>query len=298
MVNYKCDNCNKEFKQKCDYVRHINRKNKCISVLAPIDSRKAPIDSSKTLKDSPVRQNQCQNCKKVFSKNSNLCRHIDNKICYTEKDLSMIEELRVELKEELKKEFEDTVSKLLKKVEDLEKKNNLITVTNNNSHNTTHNTDNSINNNIGNINNIIMVNYGKEDISKLDPSKILKCIKGGFDSTLKLTEVVHFNPDHPEYHNVYISNMKNKYAMVYKDGEWSTVVKKDLIEKLYEDKKNYIEENIDTFYDSLTKSQKNSLNRWLETDDEHERINKIKEDIKLLLFNKRNIPLKTRDKIR
>lgn len=35
-----------------------------------------------------------------------------------------------------------------------------------------------------------------------------------FNSTLKLTDTIHFNPKHPEYHNIYIPSMKDKYAMV------------------------------------------------------------------------------------
>ena len=33
MVFYKCSRCNKTFKQKGHYTRHINRKNKCIDYL-------------------------------------------------------------------------------------------------------------------------------------------------------------------------------------------------------------------------------------------------------------------------
>ena len=125
----------------------------------------------------------------------------------------------------------------------------------------------------------------------------MKCIKQGFNSTLKLTEAVHFDPEHPEYHNVYISNLKNKYAMVYKNGAWSVVVKKEVIDKLYDDKKNYIEDNLETFYESLSTSRKNALKRWLDTEDDQPKINTIKEDIKLLLFNKRDIPITTHKKI-
>jgi hypothetical protein len=64
-------------------------------------------------------------------------------------------------------------------------------------------------------------------------------------------------------------------------------MKEDLIDKLYDDKHNYIEENLDDFIDSLTKSQKNALYRWMDTDDDHEYTREIKNDIKLLLYNKR-----------
>lgn len=120
----------------------------------------------------------------------------------------------------------------------------------------------------------------------------MKALQNGFNSTLKLTETMHFNPKYPEYHNIYIKNVKDKYAMMFDGTKWDLVIKKNLIDKIYDDKKNYIEENIDDFIKSLSVSRKNALKRWLETDDNDEKITEIKEEIKLLLYNKREIPMK------
>ena len=81
--------------------------------------------------------------------------------------------------------------------------------------------------------------------------------------------------------------MKDKYAMMFDGNDWTLTTKDVLINQIYEDKKNYIEENIDAFLDSLTASRKNSLERWLETDENDEKIKNIKEHIKLLLYNKK-----------
>jgi hypothetical protein len=91
---------------------------------------------------------------------------------------------------------------------------------------------------------INLVGYGSEDLSKLDKTDILKALQTGYNSTVKLTEAVHFNPDFPEYHNIYISNMKDKYAMMHDGNQWTLTTKEDLINQIYEDKKNYIEENL------------------------------------------------------
>jgi len=138
-----------------------------------------------------------------------------------------------------------------------------------------------------------LVGYGKEDISKLDKSELIKALQNGFYSTTKLTEALHFNPKYPEYHNIYISNIKDKYAMMYDGTDWTLTMKDDLITRIYDDKKNYIEENLDEFIESLSISRKNALERWLNTDDNDNKIKEVKEHIKLLLYNKRSIPLKT-----
>lgn len=86
----------------------------------------------------------------------------------------------------------------------------------------TNNNNNKMNNgtvNNGTIdNNIVLIGYGKEDLANIDKNDIIKSLKKGFYSTIQLTEAVHFNLKYPEYHNVYISNIKDKYAMLY-DGK-------------------------------------------------------------------------------
>jgi hypothetical protein len=38
--------------------------------------------------------------------------------------------------------------------------------------------------------------------------------------------------------------MKDKYAMMHDGTNWTLTTKEDLINKIYDDKKNYIEENL------------------------------------------------------
>ena len=90
--------------------------------------------------------------------------------------------------------------------------------------------------------------------------------------------------------------MKDKYAMVYKNENWQLVNKQDLVDEIYDNKKDYIEENIEDFYTTMTKSQKNALNRWLLADENNDKkIIKIKERITLLLYNKKHIPVSTKN---
>jgi hypothetical protein len=158
---------------------------------------------------------------------------------------------------------------------------------------------NNVTNNINNgiVAHINLVGYGKEDLTKIDKKDLIKAIQSGYNSTIKLTETLHFNPNHPEYHNVYITNMKDKYAMMFDGKDWNLTMKDELINKIYDDKKTYIEENIDEFIDSLSVSRKKALDRWLETNDDDDSISKVKNEIILLLYNKRNIILDKQDDV-
>ena len=41
--------------------------------------------------------------------------------------------------------------------------------------------------------------------------------------------MIHFDPKKPENHNIYISNLKNGYIMVYDDGKWDTKNREEVI---------------------------------------------------------------------
>jgi hypothetical protein len=262
----------------------------------------------------------CLKCDKVFTRKDNLETHITNNACkeYTHYckfcnrgftcETSMYRHVRTVCKEKKKNDEEkDEIYEKLKKMEEqmknmakeykaIKKENKELSrrienverpaavVGDNNNVNINNGT-------VNNTNNIILVGYGKEDLSKIDKKEILKAMQSGYDSPLKLTETLHFNPKHPEYQNIYITNVKDKYAMMFDGKDWNLTMKDDLINRIYDDKKNYIEENIDEFVDSLTSSRKQALDRWLDTSDDDERILKIKNDIRLLLYNKRNLVL-------
>ena len=240
----------------------------------------------------------CHMCNKGFTTSTSMYRHMRT-ACKVKKEeernKNVIYERLVKLEEDNKK-LNDTNEQLNKKVVANEKTNtqlkievdslkknhkDVTTVTSNSNNKNTH-----IGNNVANI---ILVGYGKEDISRLDKNEVIKVLQSGFNAPIKLTETLHFNPKYPEYHNVYISNIKDKYAMTYDGTNWKLTIKEELINKMYDDKKNYIEENLDDFIDSLTLSRKNALKRWLDMNDNNEKISRIKDDMKLLLYNNRSM---------
>lgn len=237
---------------------------------------------------------QCKYCRRNFGEHNNMYRHMKfycqiKKQNDLQKDeilsrLIKLEEGNVKLEEEnmkLKKEVY-----MIKNNKQINIKNKII-----NTHNNLINNGTFINNNIN------LVAYGREDMTKLDKNEIIKILRKGYDSTLRLTETLHFNPNYPEYHNIYITNMKDKYAMMFDGKMWALTIKEDLINRIYDDKKTYIEENIEDFIESLSNSQKKALDRWAHTDENDKKISQLKERIKLLLYNSRAIPINTQKNI-
>ena len=87
-------------------------------------------------------------------------------------------------------------------------------------------------NNITNYNNIVINNFGKENIDYITDSMLKKMLKQGSKSIPSLIKEIHFNPDHPENHNVRINNKKLKFAEIRENNKWKYKHKKAVLDDL------------------------------------------------------------------
>ena len=151
----------------------------------------------------------CTYCNKIFSRKDSLKRHIE-KVC--SKKFNEGKENMIGLKLKLQ-DKEDEIIKLKKEIELLGKSKCV--------------------NNIKNVNNEITINnYGYENLDYLTNNIFLRLLKMPSNAITKLIEYKYFHPDHPENHNIKITNIHNKYAKIYKNNKWLLNHKKDLIEEL------------------------------------------------------------------
>ena len=238
-------------------------------------SQKAQINTKKEL--------QCNNCSKIFSRKDSLDRHL-NKYC--------------KYKEE-KENREDILQQLLKEMTQLQEKinklenNNINNIINNNINNTQNNNNTQHNTNInGSIN---IVAFGKEKLEEIISDDICKKILfKGFEAVPKLVEYIHFNEKKPEYHNCYIPNLRDKYAIVYDGNNWQVKDSIDVIETLRDNKRIYLERKFEDFYDSLDEQTKIKFKRFLNEADTDVVINRYKESLKKLLYNKKEMVINRR----
>lgn len=151
-------------------------------------------------------KNTCKFCNKIFSRNDSRTRH--EKIC-KEKKNKIIEFTKIELLENKIKELE-----------------NIITINNCTNNGT-------IINNINTINNI-KITFGKEEIDKILKKDKKKILNSGYSSLIKLIEIMHLNKEYPQYQNIKIHNLKDKYAKTFdiSTNNFTTVNKKDTIDSL------------------------------------------------------------------
>ncbi len=327
MTNYQCSTCKRNFRQKCHLDDHLNKKNKCIPDSTQISQNTTilPHKFVKTPSNIPnvmtptINKINCNYCDKSFARKDAAIRHM-NQYCPIAKqqnkekqdifDKLKLEREQQEIIEKLKlleeqnktiitinKQLEDGNKNLGNEIKNLKKEMKKVhPITNNNTMNNTVN--NTMNNNTTNI---IMVSYGHEDMSKITPKMLSNACKKGYNSIVHLVEMVHFNPIFPEFQNVYIPSVKDKHAMVYHDDMWNLKNKDDIVNEIYDTNRDYIMENIEGINNFLNDGEKRALNRWMDSEKNKGKSEKDKkaidctyENLKLLLHNKRHIPIGTR----
>ena len=188
-IKFSCTKCGKEFANASNLKIHENRSTSCIVEEIPV------ISTNNT-------ENKCHICGNTYSTPSSLKRH-QREVC--SKDKSKIDQL-ISLVMELKEE-----NKMLRQ------QNPATPVTNN--------ITNNIQNNL--YMNVTFCNFGSEDLSKLDPEKVMQLLRGQVkDFMSKMIEYIHAGPDHPEYHNVFYDPERKKAIVLVRISDtemsWQT----------------------------------------------------------------------------
>ncbi len=199
---------------------------------------------------------ECTFCNKKFSTKSNLSYHVNNS-CKAKMEI------------------------LNKKIETLQKENELLK-------NDKNNKGIVINGNV--IQNIIVLNgYNDTNVSKLNDKYFLKAIGKMCLSVPTMIRDVHFNPNMPENQNIYISNMRNGYVMVFNSEtkNWDARPKEEMIDKLINDREYDIQEWLGEGEKYPKAMQK--FNEYIEKKEEDGVQKMIKDEVELVLYNNRNM---------
>ncbi len=302
MVEYKCNRCNQIFSKKSIYINHLKRKNPCKKT----SIKNPPINPPKP--DRIVKKEyRCSFCDLIFTRSDSLKKHTENRCKKKKEDITnsenqlILKEILVEMKlireenYELKHENKDLKSKAV----ELEKK--LLLIENNkmgdviNYHNII--TDASVNTqNI--INNYNIVAFGKEELEKTVPESVCKKIfLKGFEAVPSLVEYVHFNEKNPECQNCYISNMRDKYAIIYDGEKWNLRDASEVINTLRDDKQTFLENKFEAFYDSLDEITCKKFGKFLAEKDSDAVAERYKQSLRLLLYNNRGIVITSKKKL-
>lgn len=294
MKKYNCLSCDYHTNLKGDYTRHLQtNKHKNVIQSYPKLSKCYPnvIQSYPNNNSPSTKQHECKYCGKVYKYRSGLSKHIKY-TCKKNKDEDFQElarllnekEKQLALKEQkmekqlaLKESKMETEMKRMQK--QIDKLTNKLQIQNINQ---------GIVQNGNNVINIQLLNHQDTDYSHLTPKDYINCIQDCNKCVKTLIEKVHFNANKPENMNIYLSNIKGKYLMIYKDNTWQIQDKKTQVDDLYDNNEFVLEAWYDEYkqkYPSIIKS----FQRYLQNRDENEVLNNIKEEILVMLYNKRKM---------
>jgi len=300
--HHKCTRCGYSTNHLVTFKRHLSRKNICKNLLNnyslhdlyikynitnKIDSVKnenkmKPNEAILKYGEAKCKPNEasesenfeCKFCKKIYFHRQSLYKHL--KKCEEKKKDDEDKKNLLNLVEILNKQLEeqrDQINEQNNQINELIKKTGI---------------------NIGTQNiqqNINILAYNNTDISHLTDKDYLKCLKHSNFCIPHLIEQIHFNPKKPENHNIYISNLKNNYVMVYDGIRWIIRDRDESIQNLIDDKESIIEQKLEEWIENGNKYPDimKKFNRYLEKKENDKVFNKVKGEIKLMLFNNRDI---------
>jgi len=146
------------------------------------------------------------------------------------------------------------------------------------------------------VNNYIQINlngYNQTSFDHLTNAHFKRSIGKMIYSIPQMIQDVHFNKKAPENHNIYINNIRNKYAMVYDGKQWTAKDQELTITELINNQEYAIEEWLGEG-DNFPKEMK-KFNEYLAKVDSDKLVDGktardvIREEVKMLLYNNRNI---------
>jgi len=288
---YKCNICDKEFKQKSNYTDHLNRIRPCVK-LTEKSSQKTQNPSNLLKINSKNLKKICYYCGYETERKDNYNRHL----------------LSCKIKKQEIEEKEEILNKLLSTIEQQKEQINQLIKTNENLINQmkvckTQNNKNIKHQNNGTINNINIVAFGKEDLSKIENKEFFDALtQMGYKIPAKMFEKIHINDKYPEYKNIYISDINRGKAMVHDGKKWKLDKYKNIGDKLLDKILNFMEERYEELKEdkNITDKKKINMENKLkilqimkdyeeeEEKDRHEYLrSQCKEKIKMDLYNNR-----------
>lgn len=296
MSKYICQRCGYNTNRIQNLKRHILRKNLCKPVLNTLTKRElfenfkmnkhdvnAPVSYQCNTKSSkcntkscdtvnPKVLHYCNYCNKAFQSRQGKYKHI--KFHCKEKERKYEKKL-------LENKLEDMIIKYSKLEKENEKIKNDFKELKERMRNFETTTIN-----IGKLsydNTIIVNNYGSENLDYITDDNLKRLLKYPSSGIEKLIGKIHFNPDHPENHNIRITNKKLKFAEVKKNNKWLLQHKKktlsDLIEKGKEQFENLIEK------DCIDKNLKNKYKKMDIFLTDNKKRNIIKNNLEISILN-------------
>jgi uncharacterized C2H2 Zn-finger protein len=197
-IMFECHKCNKLFQKKQGLDYHLNKtKIKCnIKGLKVIDGKNIF---------------KCNKCDNTYTRLYYLNKHKELKHSNNESinKSSDMEELK--LQNHILEQKMNDMMEIIKKS----------CIQNNITNNIDNSTINNIDNSTANTMNIYLNQFSKENIEYIDDETYLKCLRDLLFGVPNLIQLINFNPEHPENHNIVLPNKNKPQYKVFDGVNWN-----------------------------------------------------------------------------
>ena len=258
-MSYHCEICQTYFRTKQHLERHIKTKKHLMRA-----------------NDSSILYT-CNDCFKTFIHASGLSKH---RTTCNVKDNVEIKTIKEEMKEmraafeEERTFYKEEIAKMLDRYS-----------TGNTT--TTHNNTTNIDTQQNNIH--IHINaFGQENLDYLTDHVLSHCINRIYDSIPTIIEKIHFDPKHPENHNVKITNKKLPHASVVGiDNKWRLMNKEEAISTMVDNGYNIIDNKFKENPTKFSEDRRRHYRRFQDNydNDEKDTMRRLKNDVELVVLN-------------
>ena len=283
-MEYKCSECKKNYASYRSLWNHSAKYHKENNTkITPLTPDLPPKSHQKH------QENVCTSCNIVFSRKDALTRHINKNRCKNieikNDKIEKIEKENIEIKTtnaKIEKENLE-IKKEMEKLKEMLQKSLKI-------HPKTLNKINSQLNNNGVINNINIVQLGRENLSDILSDKEKRGILNRQVMGLNdLVDLVHISGKYKKFMNVYITNLQNTIAYRFdeKMNNFIAVNKNELLNDLVDARLYDIEKFFEEIGPTLDSKKSDQIKKFIErmNNEEDEMKGIKKEEIKLVLYN-------------
>lgn len=257
---YTCERCGLQCKYRYLLERHLKRKVPCIGLLSDKGTTSLLADIS----DSAEKRYQCKHCQKLFKNKQS--KYIHQRSCEVENVV-------------VKVDIHDTVKKLQAEIAEL-KANGVCTVIN---------SGNTINNTQNIHIHVTPKDFSHENTEYLGNQFLYECFKD--QEIINVVRELHFNPEHPENHNVRLKNEKKSQMEVIENGNWVVDTKDSVLDTLIMNGwrviRTYYNTNKDSLEEDMEEREFISSVRWMNSisKGDEKLMKQLKNDAFLLVRN-------------
>ena len=216
-----------------------------VSIGSPNVSMDVSIGSPNVSMDVSIENYKCRFCSKIFKHRQSRHRHELGCCCLIKEPKSLLVSTISEDKQSNDIKLLEYIEIIKQEKKDIQKENELIKREKKGMRKEIEKLLDKVGNVTTNNNmlqqNIIINNYGNENLDYLTEGYLTSLLKIPCGSVLTLLKDIHLNPNHPENHNVKIPNRKEKFAIVYINGKWKLRKKKEVISSMVDMSYNIVD---------------------------------------------------------